>query len=84
MVDTSTLPFGGIFSGNMLDKSFMLSPFKDVSGTITITAPANYAVSTNGTDYGPSATITCGRVVGGRRGVGAGSRRRIRSPTTAS
>ena len=46
-------------SGNMLDKSFMLSSFKDVSGTITITAPANYAVSTNGTDWGPSATIAC-------------------------
>ena len=58
MIDTSTLPFGGIFSGNMLDKSFMLTPFKDVSGTITITAPANYAVSTNGTDWGPTATIT--------------------------
>jgi lysophospholipase L1-like esterase len=57
MVDTSTLPFGGVFSGNMLDKSFMLTRFKDVSGTITITAPANYAVSTNGTDWGPTATI---------------------------
>jgi len=59
MVDSSTLPFGGIFSGNMLDKSFMLTPFKDVSGTITITAPANYAVSTNGTDWGATATIAC-------------------------
>jgi hypothetical protein len=60
MVDTSTLAFGGIFAGNMLDKSFMISGFKDVSGTITVTAPASYAVSTNGTDYGPSATITAG------------------------
>jgi lysophospholipase L1-like esterase len=58
MIDTSTLPFGGIFSGNMLDKSFMLTPFKDVSGAITISAPANYAVSVNGTDWGPTATIT--------------------------
>ena len=40
MIDTSTLPFGGIFSGNMLDKSFMITPYKDVTGTITITAPA--------------------------------------------
>ena len=29
-----------------------------MTGTITITAPASYAVSTNGTDFGPSATIT--------------------------
>src|SRR5215471_7638189 len=57
MLDTSTLSFGGIFSGNTLDKSFRVSAFKDVSGTITITAPANYTVSTNGTDYAPSATI---------------------------
>ena len=59
MVDTSTLPFGGIFSGNMLNKSFMLTGFKDVSGTITVTAPANYAVSANGTDWGATATIAC-------------------------
>jgi len=57
MLDTSTMSFGGIYAGNTLEKSFMVSPFKDVSGTITISAPASYAVSTNGTDYGPSATI---------------------------
>ena len=38
----------------------MISRSRTSSGTITITAPANYAVSTNGTDYGPSATITAG------------------------
>jgi lysophospholipase L1-like esterase len=59
MIDASTLAFGGIFAGNTLDKSFRISPFKDVSGTITVTAPANYAVSSNGTDYRPSATIIC-------------------------
>jgi lysophospholipase L1-like esterase len=57
MIDSGSLAFGGIYSGNTLDKSFMISPFKDVTGTITITAPANYAVSTNGTDFGPMATI---------------------------
>src|SRR6185436_16908942 len=31
MIDTSTMSFGGIFSGNTLDKSFMISGFKDVS-----------------------------------------------------
>lgn len=58
MMDTSTLSFGGIFSGNTLDKSFMITAFKDATGTITITAPASYAVSVNGSAYGPSATIT--------------------------
>jgi lysophospholipase L1-like esterase len=59
MVDTSTLAFGGIPAGNTLEKTFTLTPFEDVTGTITITAPAGYAVSTNGTDWGASATITC-------------------------
>jgi lysophospholipase L1-like esterase len=58
MLDTSAMSFGGIFAGNALDKSFMISAFKDVSGTITIAAPASYTVSSNGTDFGPSATIT--------------------------
>ncbi len=58
MLDNSTLSFGGIFDGNTLDKSFMISAFEDVSGTITVTAPAGYTVATNGGDFGPSATIT--------------------------
>src|SRR5206468_122570 len=33
--------------------------FKDVAGTITVTAPPAYAVSTNGVDFGASATIAC-------------------------
>jgi lysophospholipase L1-like esterase len=57
MVDTSTLAFGGIYTGNTLDKSFIISGFKDVTGMITITAPAGYTVSTNGTDFGPTAAI---------------------------
>jgi lysophospholipase L1-like esterase len=58
MIDSSSLAFGGIYSGNTLDKSFMLTPYKDATGTITITAPASYAVSTDGTTFGPTATIT--------------------------
>ena len=58
MLDTSALAFGGIYTGNTLDKSFIISGFKDVTGTITITAPASYGVSTNGTDFGPTAMIT--------------------------
>jgi lysophospholipase L1-like esterase len=58
MMDSSTLAFGGIYTGNTLDKSFILSGFKDVTGTITIMPPAGYTVSTNGTDFGAAATIT--------------------------
>ena len=32
MIDSSTLAFGGIYSGNTLDKSFMLTPYKDATG----------------------------------------------------
>ena len=35
----------------------MISAFKDVSGTIAITAPAGYAVALDGATFGPSATI---------------------------
>jgi len=68
MLDSSALAFGGVYAGNSLDKSFRMSAFKDVSGTVTITAPAGYAVSTNGADFASSAAITCdpsfvGRVV---------------------
>jgi lysophospholipase L1-like esterase len=58
MLDPAAQAFGGIFVGNTLDKSFRISPFGDVSGTITITAPTAYTVSTDGTTFGPSATIT--------------------------
>jgi len=58
MMDSSTLAFGGIYTGNTLDKSFILSGFKDVTGTITIAPPVGYTVSTNGTDFGATATIT--------------------------
>ncbi|HEY7375018.1 MAG TPA: GDSL-type esterase/lipase family protein, partial [Polyangia bacterium] len=59
MMDASALAFGGIYAGNSLDKTFMLSAFGDATGTITLTAPAGYAVSTNGADFGPTAAIAC-------------------------
>ena len=31
MIDSSSLAFGGIYSGNTLDKSFMLTPYKDAT-----------------------------------------------------
>ncbi len=58
MLDSSSLAFGGIFAGNTLDKSFIVSAFKDATGTITVTPPASYTVSTDGTTFGPTATIT--------------------------
>jgi len=58
MLDAGAIAFGGVYAGNSLDKSFMISAFGDASGTITLTAPPGYAVSTNGTDFGPSGTIT--------------------------
>src|SRR5262252_4838897 len=57
MLDAGSIAFGGVYAGNTLDKSFMVSGFGDVSGTITITAPSGYAVSTNATDFAPAATI---------------------------
>jgi lysophospholipase L1-like esterase len=59
MLDTSTMAFGGIYAGNSLDETFMVTGFQDVSGTITITAPPSYAVSTDGATFGPTATIAC-------------------------
>jgi len=60
MLDASALAFGGIYAGNSLDKTFMITPFKDVTGSITITAPPSYTVSTDGATFSPSATIPCG------------------------
>jgi lysophospholipase L1-like esterase len=59
MIDSSALAFGGVYAGNTVDKPFRISAFKDASGTITLTPPANYTVSTNGTDFAPSATSPC-------------------------
>ena len=58
MIDASSLAFGSIFVGNTIDRSFRISPFGDVSGTITVTAPSGYTVSTDGITFGGSATIT--------------------------
>jgi lysophospholipase L1-like esterase len=64
MIDASSLAFGSIFAGATIDRSFRISPFGDVSGTIIITAPtipapAGYMVSTDGITFGATATINC-------------------------
>ncbi len=58
MINAGNLAFGGVFVGNTVDKSFLISPFGDVTGTITLTAPAGYTVSTDGVVFAASATIT--------------------------
>lgn len=57
MIDAGNLAFGGVFAGNTVDKSFLISPFGDVTGTITLTAPTGYTVSTDGAAFAASATI---------------------------
>lgn len=57
MLDAGSLPFSGVFAGTTVDKSFLISPFGDVTGTITVTAPSGYAVSTDGTTFAGAATI---------------------------
>jgi lysophospholipase L1-like esterase len=59
MLDAGSLGFGGLYVGNTLEKFFTITPFGGVSGTITITAPTGYTVSTDGTTYGASATLAC-------------------------
>jgi hypothetical protein len=59
MLDAGTLPFGGVYVGGSIDKSFRISPFGEVSGTITVTAPDGYTVSTDGETFDSSATIEC-------------------------
>jgi len=69
MLDASALSFGGIFAGNTIDRSFMITPFGDASGTITITAPAGYTVSTDGASFAASATIISDAAYTGSRVV---------------
>jgi lysophospholipase L1-like esterase len=59
MLDAGTLGFGGLYAGNTIDKSFRISPFGDATGTITLTAPAGYSLSTDGTTFASQAAIPC-------------------------
>jgi hypothetical protein len=67
MLDAGSLAFGGIFAGNTLDKSFLMTPFEDVSGTITVAAPAGYTVSTDGASFASSLAITADAAFPGTR-----------------
>jgi len=58
-LDAGMIAFGGLFAGSTLDKAFRISPFGDVSGALTITAPSGFTVSTDGNTFSPQATLTC-------------------------
>jgi lysophospholipase L1-like esterase len=59
MLDASALGFGGLYTGNMLDKSFRISPFGDVTGALTLAAPAGYGISIDGVTFAPAQSIAC-------------------------
>ncbi len=59
MLDSGTLGFGGLYAGSTLDKSFRLTAFGDATGTITITAPSGYTISSDGTHFDSTLTIEC-------------------------
>ena len=57
MLDAGNLAFSGVFVGTTVDRAFLISPFGDVTGTLTLTAPPGYTVSTDGAAFAASATI---------------------------
>jgi lysophospholipase L1-like esterase len=59
MLDTNAIAFGGLYTGNTLDKTFRISPYGDVTGTITVNAPNGYAISKDGVSFAASTTIAC-------------------------
>jgi len=59
MLDAGALVFGGLYAGNTLDKTFRISPFGDVAGTLTLSAPAGYILSTDGATFAAQASIAC-------------------------
>jgi hypothetical protein len=59
MLDAGAIPFSSVYSGDVVEKSFRITPFGDVTGTITVTAPAGYTVSTDGVLFDSSAVIAC-------------------------
>jgi lysophospholipase L1-like esterase len=58
MLDANELAFGGLYAGNTVDRSFRITPYGDVTGTLTVTAPAGYTLSTDGKTFAAQASIT--------------------------
>jgi lysophospholipase L1-like esterase len=59
MLDANELGFGGLYAGNTVDKSFRITPYGDVTGTLTLTAPAGYTLALDGKTFAPTVTIAC-------------------------
>jgi lysophospholipase L1-like esterase len=59
LLDTNTMSFGGISAGSSSEKTFMISAFGNLTGTITVTAPSGYSVSSDGSSYSSSLSIDC-------------------------
>jgi lysophospholipase L1-like esterase len=57
MLDAGSIAFGGIFAGNLADRSFKITPFGDASGLITLTAPAGFTLSTDGTTFSSALSL---------------------------
>jgi lysophospholipase L1-like esterase len=59
MLDANELAFGGLYAGNSVDRSFRITPYGDVTGTLTLTAPAGYALATDGKTFSGTASLAC-------------------------
>jgi len=51
MLDASNIAFGGLYVGNTSSKSFRITPFGDVTGTIDIGAAPGYDLSLDGVEF---------------------------------
>lgn len=59
MLDPYSRAFGSTPIGTTADRTFRISPYGNVTGTILVTAPSGYTVSTDGATFGATASITC-------------------------
>jgi lysophospholipase L1-like esterase len=65
MLDTNELAFGGLYAGNTVDKAFRITPYGDVAGTLTLTAPAGYTLATDGKTFAGTTSIVCDNAYAG-------------------
>jgi lysophospholipase L1-like esterase len=59
MIDASGITFGGLYVGNSSSKSFRITPFGDVTGTIDIGAAPGYDLSLDGVEFASALRIPC-------------------------
>jgi lysophospholipase L1-like esterase len=65
MLDANELAFGGLYAGNTVDKAFRITPYGDVTGALSLTAPAGYTLATDGKTFAPTTTIACDNAYAG-------------------